>query len=55
MAYPPSSNVSYFNKILFISYQNDWLLGDGAFFVIRCIISLSNKTKIPNEIVYYIF
>ena len=52
MAYPPSSTVSYFNKILFISYQNDRLIGDGAFFVIRCIISLNNKTKKNKEIMY---
>ena len=31
MDYPPSSNVSYLNKILFISHQNDRLIGDGAF------------------------
>ena len=31
MAYPPSSYVSYFNKLLLISYRNDWLFADGAF------------------------
>ena len=53
MHYPPSSNVSYFNKILFISHQNDRLIGGGEF--IPCIISLSNNTKIPNKMVYYMF
>ena len=28
----------------FISNLNDWLIVDGVFFVIRCIILLSNKT-----------
>ena len=45
MAYPPSSTVSYFNQICFISNLNDWLIVDGVFFVIRCIILLSNKTE----------
>ena len=38
MAYPPSSTVSYFNHIFFISNLNDWLIVDGVFFFIRCII-----------------
>ena len=45
MAYPPSSTVSYFNQICFISDLNDWLIVDGVFFVIRCIILLSNKAE----------
>ena len=45
MAYPPSSTVSYFNQICFISNLDDWLIVDGVFFVIRCIILLSNKTE----------
>ena len=45
MAYPPSSTVSYFNQICFISNLNDWLIVDGVFFVIRCITLLSNKTE----------
>ena len=45
MAYPLSSTVSYFNQICFISNLNDWLIVDGVFFVIRCIILLSNKTE----------
>ena len=45
MVYPPSSTVSYFNQICFISNLNDWLIVDGVFFVIRCIILLSNKTE----------
>ena len=45
MAYPPSSTVSYFNQICFISNLNDWWSVDGVFYVIRCIILLSNKTK----------
>ena len=44
MAYPPSSTVSYFNQICIISNPNDWLIVDGVFFVIRCIILLGNKT-----------
>ena len=28
-----------------MSNLNDWLIVDGAFFVIRCIILLSNKTE----------
>ena len=44
MTYPPSSTVRHFNQIL-ISNLNAWLIADGALFVIRCIISLSNKTK----------
>ena len=46
MAYPPSSNVSHFKKIFSLSNLNDWMIADGAFFVIRCIILLSNKTEI---------
>ena len=45
MAYPPSSSVSYFNQICFMSNLNDWLIVDGVFFVIRCIILLCNKTE----------
>ena len=46
MAYPPSSTISYFNQICFISNLNDWLVVDGAFFVIRCInFLLSNKAE----------
>ena len=45
MAYPPSSTISYFNQIYFISNLNDWLIVDGVFFVIRSIILLSNKTE----------
>ena len=45
MAYPPSSTVSHFKMIFSISNLNDWLIGDGVFFVIRCIILLSNKTE----------
>ena len=43
MTYPPSSTVSYFNQICFISNLTDWLIVDGVFFVIRCIILLSEK------------
>ena len=49
MAYPPSSTVSYFNQICFISNLNDWLIVDGVFYVIRCIILLSNKTEEKKE------
>ena len=45
MTYPPSSTISHFNKVCFISNLNAWLFADGAFFVIRCTISLSNKTE----------
>ena len=45
MAYPPSSTVSHFKVIFSISNVNDWLIADGVFFVIRCIILLSNKTE----------
>ena len=45
MTYPPSSTVSYFNQICFISNLNDWLIVDGVFFDIRCIILLSSKTE----------
>ena len=55
MAYPPSSIVSYFNQICFISNLNDWLIVDGVFFVIRCIILLSNKTGKMKQVVYYCF
>jgi hypothetical protein len=54
MAYPPSSTVSYFNQICFISNLNDWWSVDGVFYVIRCIILLSNKTKKGN-VVYLLF
>ena len=55
MAYPPSSTVSYFNQICFISNLNDWLIVDGVFFVIRCIILLSNKTEKLKRVVYLLF
>ena len=58
MAYPPSSTVSYFNQIYFISNLNDWLIVDGVFFVILCIILLSNKTEksgIPKWYTYCFF
>ena len=55
MAYPPSSTVSYFNQICFISNLNDWLIVDGVFFVIRCIILLSNKTEKMKQVVYLLF
>ena len=55
MAYPPSSTVSYFNQIYFISNLNDWLIVDGVFFVIRCIILLSNKTEKMKQVVYLLF
>ena len=55
MAYPPSSTVSYFNQVCFISNLNDWLIVDGAFFVIRCIILLSNKTEKMKQMVYQLF
>ena len=55
MAYPPSSAVSYFNQIYFISNLNDWLIVDGDFFVIRCIILLSNKTEKLKQAVYLLF
>ena len=42
----PSSNVSHFKKIFSLSNLNDWMIADGAFFVIRCIILLSNETEI---------
>ena len=45
MAYPPSSAVSHFKMIFSISNLNDWLIVDGDFFFIRCIILLSNKTE----------
>ena len=46
MAYPPSSTVSHFEKVFSLSNVTDWLIADGDFFVIRCIILLSNKTEI---------
>ena len=52
MAYPPSSTVSHFKKIFSMSNLNDWLIADGVFFVIRCIILLSNKTANTNQVVY---
>ena len=55
MAYPPSSTVSYFNQICFISNLNDWLIVDGVFYVIRCIILLSNKTEKMKQVVYLLF
>ena len=55
MAYPPSSTVSYFNQICLISNLNDWLFVDGVFFVIRCIILLSNKTEKINMCFYCFF
>ena len=55
MAYPPSSTVSYFNQICFVSYLNDWLIVDGVFFVIRCIVLLSNKTEKMKHVVYLLF
>ena len=55
MAYPPSSTVSYFNQIYFISNLNDWLIVDGVFFVIRCIILLSNKTEKMKQVVSLLF
>ena len=55
MAYPPSSTVSYFNQICFISNLNEWLIVDGVLFVIRCIILLSNKTEKWNEWYTYCF
>ena len=45
MAYPPSSPVSHFKRIMFLFNLNDWLIGDGAFFIIRRTISLSNKKE----------
>ena len=45
MAYPPSSAVSHFKVIFSISNLNDWLIGDGVFFVIRCIFLLRNQTE----------
>ena len=55
VAYPPSSTVSYFNQICFISNLNDWLIVDGVFFVIRCIILLSNKTEKMKQVAYLLF
>ena len=55
MAYPPSSTVSYFNQICFISNLDDWLIVDGVFFVIRCIILLSNKTEKIKQVLYLLF
>ena len=55
MAYPPSSTVSYFNQVCFISNLNDWLIADGVFFAIRCIILLSNKTEKIKQVVYLLF
>ena len=55
MAYPPCSTVSYFNQIYFISNLNDWLIVDGVFFVIRCIILLSNKTENMEQVVNLLF
>ena len=55
MAYPPSSTVSYFNQICFISNLNDWLIVDGVFFVIRCITLLRNKTEKMKPVVYVLF
>ena len=52
MAYPPSSTVSHFKMIFSISNLNDWLIVDGVFFVIRCIILLSNKTENKIQVVY---
>ena len=46
MAYPPSSTVSYFSQICFISNLNDWLIVDGVFFVIRCIKIQDSKNFI---------
>ena len=55
MAYPPSSTVSYFNQICFISNLNGWLIVDGVFYVIRCIILLSNKAEKMKQVVYLLF
>ena len=55
MAYPPSSTVSYFNQVRFVSNLNDWLIADGVFFVIRCIILLSNKTGKLKHVAYLLF
>ena len=55
MAYPPSSTVSYFNQVCFISNLNDWLIVDGVFYVIRCIILLSNNTLKIKQVVYLLF
>ena len=55
MAYPPSSTVSYFNQICFISNLNDWLIVDGVFSVIRCIVLLSNKTEKMKQVAYLLF
>jgi len=55
MAYPPSSTISYFNQICFTSNPNDWLIVDGVFFVIRCIILLENKTEKLKQVVYLLF
>ena len=55
MAYPPSSTVSYFKQICFLSNLNDWLIVDGVFFVIRCIILLSNKTEKLTQVTCLLF
>ena len=38
--------------IFSISNQNDWIIADGDFFDIRCIILLNNKTETNYEVVY---
>jgi len=35
MAYPPSSAVSHFNRIMFLFNLNDWLIADGAFYFVK--------------------
>jgi hypothetical protein len=55
MAYPPSSTVSHFKMIFSMSNLNDWLIADGVFFVIRCIIFISNKTGVKSNQVAYLF
>ena len=46
MAYSPSSTVSYFNKILFISYQNDRLIAAGIYVNYRTIGARSSIHQI---------
>ena len=50
MAYPPSSTISHFKKTFSLSNLNDWYIADGVFFVIRCIILLSNKIAKINQV-----
>ena len=55
VAYPRSSTVNYFNQMCSVSNLNDWLFVDGVFFVIRCIILLSNKSEKLKQVASLLF